>query len=296
MQSDSTLARLRESQPDGLEPSEHEQLLARVLSASREVPFASQGPAADARRRSTRRALVLGVAVAGVVAAVALGVVLSGDSPPATRSTLRSALPSGASVHGRLVAALNQASDDVVEVRTTIHPRPQFRPRVIVRWTNASGSAVRVSDSGGDRLQPPEEIRTTITSSGTTTTTLFPLSKVFTVQQSKGRTPVPPLDGQSFRSSIEGADHVVASRAIVDGHPSIELTDRLGNLHLWIDKFTYLPLKEVLGSGALSSEVDWSYFSPSASLLKNLQLSIPSGFHQVEKAPSTWTPPTTAPS
>jgi hypothetical protein len=292
-----TIAKLTASQLTNLDEREEEEILVRILG-SPDVKDGDFAAATEDRRTRTRSLVAAGVVVTAIAAAlvVLLGTHAAAPRPGPEGSGLgaaTTAISAGRTLHARLLSAIESAQSDIVEIRSTIYPRPQYPTRIVTRWSNGLGTDVRTSDTGGDRLQPPDTSLTTVSGSGTMTITLYPLTKMFTEVHQASTIGNPPLDGASFRASIAGADHVIGSGEIVNGHRTIELTDREHTMVLWVDSSTYLPVRAVRGSGSRASTTDWTYYSPTSTALDQLRLTIPTDYRRVSVAPLTWEPKST---
>lgn len=100
----------------------------------------------------------------------------------------------------------------------------------------------------------------------------------------------------SLQSQIATGDWSKVGTSVIDGQPVIELseTNPGGNLLLWVNAQTYLPVRETLGytAGGGTDQVngsiiaEYQYLAPSTTALTNLQPTIPPGFTE------TTTPPT----
>lgn len=300
MTKESIIDRLTAVRPAEIPPLEREAMLARICQSPR-TPL-TDDPWQEQRRLHHKRTAMLAGAGAVAVAASCVGVALalSGNSTPhsptASGSALRLAAPgtpAGSTVQARLMAAITDANTDVVETHTVISDG-----QTINQWSNGTGTLCRRVDSGYG-TEPPEESLTTITSSGTSSTVLYPATKTWTTEDGTGTQPATGITPASIRGDIEsGSLTVVGPGGTIDGHDTIELSLSAGHEsveQLWVDSSTYLPVRLALapstGVTGPSSQENWTYYAPTSQALSELTLSVPSNYTQ-ESAP----PPTIVPS
>ena len=141
--------------------------------------------------------------------------------------------------------------------------------------------------SDGDKLQPPMRTRTSITSSGTTILTIYPATKTWWVEHGTNTKPFGPLTGATYAGSLKaGSLRILATGRVIDGHRTIELTDKNRIQHVWVDAATYLPIQVVIGSSAeiaahSTAQIAFTYLAPTRQALNMLALPIPVGYREV---------------
>lgn len=80
-----------------------------------------------------------------------------------------------------------------------------------------------------------------------------------------------------IRSQFACGAYTVAGRHAVGGVSALEITGSSGQLKLWVNPATYLPVRLELGG----LQTDFQWLSPTPAGLAMLNLHVPAGFHQV---------------
>ena len=290
-----TIEDLRHEPPDVFSFDELAAMSARIVAAD---SFGESRDEVVGPTRQWRRPLVLSGASAAVAGAAAAAILLGVQTSPPSRIGGHSTHPP-ATIRAKLLAALDGASDDVVETRTVIADG-----QVIDRFANGDNtrSLTYISASG---MEPAEESLVVYGGSGTTITDVFPATKTYVVEPPGSSTAGEPIAPPSIRNQVEdGVLAIVATGETIDGHDTIELTatgagPSAGVDHLWVDASTYLPVRETTappsGVSGGSAQSDWSYYPPGSGALAKLLLQIPSDYTQISTPPTTIAPTTSAP-
>lgn len=295
MTTETTLSRIAAVRPE-LPEEDVEQILARILSSPRTI---ADDPWRERHHRPTRRAVLAGagtVAVAAGSAAVAL--VLSGSSlavrthPSGGLRLAVAPKASGTTVRARLIDALTNASRDVIETRTAISDGQR-----IDQWSNGAGTTYR-SVVSAHHEEPTTEALTTISSSGTTSTVLYPATHTWDVEHGTSTQPAQGITAASIEAQVSsGALRVVGAGGTIEGHDTTELALPASASmveYLYVDSSSYLPVRLTLappaGVSGPSSEEDWTYYAPTRAALAELTMPIPGGYTQTSTPPTTTAP------
>jgi hypothetical protein len=232
------------------------------------------------RRWRTRRAGWFAVATAAVMATVVAAILF-----PRSSSSPRplGPAPSTSAVLTAITRALASASDDIEEVQTTVPGAPAST----TSWVDVSTGACRVNISVNGRPSLTlfdEQGRALFIDYG---------HQEWWTRSTEGVT-CEPLTPQIIEHDVSTGQYTVASRAAVNGQPSLKLvsTRTTTGLHpvttlrtLWVNATTDLPIQST-SIGHLTAETVFTWLPATATNAAILNVTVPTGFRHVDTPPT----------